>query len=245
MIKLSPRLQIIYDMVPKCTCIADVGCDHGYLTIALLQSDRADRAIALDVNKGPLDTAKANIVKAGLYPQTQLRLSDGLDKLSEAEADVICICGMGGALITRILEKNLSVAQSVNTLIVEPQSEFRVLREFLQNNHFCIQDEALCQEEGKFYPIIKASFNNSAEIKLSEPELEYGPIIIKNKPPLFKELLEKNKGEYQSILNKLNQNVITDKDSPIQKRKEELTEKLSIISTLELEMEVSYGNSNY
>ena len=245
MIKLSPRLQIIYDMVPKCTTVADVGCDHGYLTIALLQNGIASKAIALDVNKGPLDTARANIIQAALVDRVQLRLSDGLDKLAESEADVVCICGMGGALITRIREKNLPVATSASAIIVEPQSEFRMLREFLQNNHFCIQDEALCQEEGKFYPIIKASFDNSKETKLSQQELEYGPIIIQKKPALFKELLEKNKNEYQSILEKLNQNIINNEDSPIQKRKAELTEKLGIISKLELEMEVSHDKSNY
>ncbi|MBR4706588.1 MAG: SAM-dependent methyltransferase, partial [Pseudobutyrivibrio sp.] len=108
MIKLSDRLQIVYDMVPKCDSVADVGCDHGYLTIALLENNKAKTAVAMDVNKGPLQSAKANVTSAGFGKQTDFRLSNGLEKLSTSEADVICICGMGGALIKRILDAGMA-----------------------------------------------------------------------------------------------------------------------------------------
>ena len=233
MIKLSPRLQIIYDMVPKCTTVADVGCDHGYLTIALLQNGIASKAIALDVNKGPLDTARANIIQAALVDRVQLRLSDGLDKLAESEADVVCICGMGGALITRILDKGLKVAKTAKTLILEPQSEYDKLRGFLADNHFSFIDEELCIEEGKIYPIIKVGYEPDSSTSLNADELEYGPIIIKKRPPLFEKLLEKNKNEYLTILEKLEKKD-TASDSPIHKRIEELKDELDRIQRLTL-----------
>lgn len=233
MIKLSPRLQIIYDMVPKCETIADVGCDHGYLTIAFLEGGVAENAIAMDVNKGPLESARTNIGQAGLLDNVQFRLSDGLAKLNDSEADVICICGMGGALIKRILNAGLAVAKSAKTLILEPQSEYRALREFLMQEHFVILDEMLCTEEGKIYPIIKVSYNPNQQLCYNEVELEYGPIIIKNRPELFDTLLEKNKNEYCTILEKLEEKSGVEADSPIQKRKKELSDKLSMIRRLQ------------
>ena len=237
MIKLSPRLQIIYDMVPKCHAVADVGCDHGYLTIALLESHLAEHAIAMDVNKGPLESAKSNVGQANLSNQVSFRLSDGLAKLERDEADVICICGMGGALIQRILSSGINVAKSAKAIVLEPQSEYRLLREYLTREHFVILDEQLCTEEGKIYPIMLVKHDANMDINLSDAELEYGPIIIKNKPDLLKTLVNKNKEEYKSILKKLEQRLDVKADSPIQKRKEELSNKLSLIGQLELEME--------
>ena len=106
-------------MVPKCHRVADVGCDHGYLTIALLENKKADNAIAMDVNKGPLQSAKANVTSAGFAGQTDFRLSNGLEKLSPSEADVICICGMGGALIKRIIDAGMAVARTAKAIIID------------------------------------------------------------------------------------------------------------------------------
>lgn len=237
MIKLSERLQIIYGMVPKCDTICDVGCDHGYLTIALLEGGIATRAIAMDVNKGPLNSAKENVGLHGLLDSVDFRLSDGLKKLSVSEADTICICGMGGALITRILDAGIDVAKSAKTIILEPQSEYDRLRAFLACNHFSFLEEELCMEEGKIYPIIKVSYRPDEDYDLSEAQLQYGPIIIEKKPPLFKTLLNKNKNEYLSILEKLVSKKDIASDSPIQKRIKELEDALNCIERLELEME--------
>ena len=237
MVKLSERLQIIYGMVPECDVICDVGCDHGYLAIALLEGGVASHAIAMDVNKGPLNSAKENVELYGLLDNVDFRLSDGLKKLAVSEADTICICGMGGALITRILDAGIEVAKSAKTLILEPQSEYDKLREFLVRNHFSILDEELCIEEGKIYPIIKVCYTPDSSAVLSAAELMYGPVIIKKKLPLFKRLLEKNKNEYLSILDKLSLQKNIAEGSPIQKRIDELKENLSIIDNLTGEME--------
>lgn len=237
MVKLSERLQIIYGMVPKCDTICDVGCDHGYLAISLLEGGVCNHAVAMDVNKGPLNSAKENVRTHGLSDKVDFRLSDGLSKLTVSEADTICICGMGGALITRILDAGIDVAKSAKTLIVEPQSEYDKLREFLAANHFSFLDEELCIEEGKIYPIIKVSYTPDSSVELSRDELLYGPVIIKKKLPLLARLLDKNKNEYLSILEKLSSRKDIADGSPIQKRIDELEDELCIIERLISEME--------
>lgn len=92
-------------------------------------------------------------------------------------------------------------------------------------------------EEGKIYPIIKVSYRPDEDYDLSEAQLQYGPIIIEKKPPLFKTLLNKNKNEYLSILEKLVSKKDIASDSPIQKRIKELEDALNCIERLELEME--------
>ncbi|SDI31246.1 tRNA (adenine22-N1)-methyltransferase [Pseudobutyrivibrio sp. 49] len=207
MIKLSPRLQIVYDMIPACDTVADVGCDHGYLSIALLENGVAKKVIPMDVNKGPLSKASENLQAAGFMAQADLRLSDGLAKLSPEEADVICICGMGGALIQRIIGAGITVAKSAKLMIIEPQSEYLELRTFLMEHGFVIDDEDLTCEENKIYPIIKLHYeaDESKRIAYNTAQLEYGPKVIEKAPELLIKLLDKNESEYSSIINKLEQ----------------------------------------
>ena len=232
MIKLSPRLQIIYDMVPQAETVADVGCDHGYLTISVLESNKAQKAIAMDVNRGPLQSAEINVRQANLSDKVEFRLSDGLAGLQPGEANVICICGMGGALIKRIIKANLSIAQRAQTLILEPQSEYKALREFLIANDFKFIDEDLCTEEGKIYPIMKLSWSDQ-KVKLTEAQLEYGPVILEKKPDLLKTLLDKNKNEYTTIIEKLNKIPSKDVTSQIQNKKAQLLNELDLIQQVE------------
>ncbi len=233
MIKLSPRLQIVYDMIPQCHSMADVGCDHGYLTIAALENNKADFAISMDVNKGPLNRAKDNIEAEGLSDKASFRLSDGLRELHPGEAEVICICGMGGALIKRIIKNDLSIAKSVEALIIEPQSEYFELRDFLKNEGFVIIDEELTMEENKIYPIIKLCYEQDVNKRptYSAADLTYGPVIIKKVPELLKILLDKNKSEYSTILCGLEE--IQPKSDAIKNRQEELKRELQIISEIE------------
>ena len=232
MIKLSTRLQIVYDMVPVCDTIADVGCDHGYLSLALLETDVAKKAIAMDINKGPLAKANENILVSGFKDRCETRLSDGLAKLEVAEADVICICGMGGALIGRIISKDFEVAKSAKCLIIEPQSEYFELRSMLTQKGFVIDDEALCTEENKIYPIIKIHYEADAKNRptYSKAQLVYGPKVIEKSPQLLKKLLDKNESEYSSILSKL-ENGGSDSDA-IVSRCRQLKEELDIISEI-------------
>lgn len=106
---LSKRMQAVADLVPEAACLADIGTDHGYLPIRLVQKGRVRRAIAMDVNAGPLDRASGHIEECGLGERIATRLSDGLTELGPGEADVVLIAGMGGPLTVRILERGKDV----------------------------------------------------------------------------------------------------------------------------------------
>ena len=123
MVRISDRLRTVAHMCEKGAVVADIGTDHGYLPIYLVQEGIAPSAIAMDLRKGPLDKAKKHICDNCLEDRIQTRLSDGLEKLSANEADIITICGMGGRLIADIVTKGMNVITQNTTLIVSPQSE--------------------------------------------------------------------------------------------------------------------------
>ena len=120
MVRISDRLRTVAHMCEKGAVVADIGTDHGYLPIYLVQEGIARSAIAMDLRKGPLDKAKKHICDNCLEDRIQTRLSDGLEKLSANEADIITICGMGGRLIADIVTKGMNVITRNTTLIVSP-----------------------------------------------------------------------------------------------------------------------------
>ena len=89
MVRISDRLRTVAHMCEKGAVVADIGTDHGYLPIYLVQEGIARSAIAMDLRKGPLDKAKKHICDNCLEDRIQTRLSDGLEKLSANEADII------------------------------------------------------------------------------------------------------------------------------------------------------------
>ena len=110
--QLSKRLEAIASMVTPGNRLVDVGCDHGYLPIALVRRQIIPSAIAMDVRSGPLGRAKENIEAYGLNPYIETRLSDGLEALQPGEGDTLSVAGMGGPLIERILSRNVEVSHS-------------------------------------------------------------------------------------------------------------------------------------
>ena len=169
LIKLSKRLLTVANMVTKGSVVADIGTDHGYLPIYLVQNNISEHVIAMDVNKGPLNKALLNIGQLHLENKIDIRLSDGLDNLEKDEANTVTICGMGGKLIAKILEcgKN-KISQDIE-LILSPQSEIQLFREYLLQNGYRIVKEDMIIDDGKFYVIIKCFLN--IEIRKSETVL--------------------------------------------------------------------------
>lgn len=152
--KLSQRLLAIAEMLRGDTSVgtvADVGCDHGYVSIYLVQNGIADRAIAMDVRKGPLSGALSNIREYGLEERITTRLSDGLKELAENEADAVVIAGMGGALMIRILKERDIKALGIKKAILQPQSELSEFRQYLRNEGYSIIREKIILEDGKYY----------------------------------------------------------------------------------------------
>ena len=152
--QLSLRLSAIADMVTTGNRLVDVGCDHGYLPVYLIQQKKIPSAIAMDVRKGPLSRAKEHIRQYGLEEYIQTRLSDGLENLKAGEGDTLVIAGMGGPLMERILTDGQSVRDSFSEMILQPQSDIPHFRRFIQSQGFQIVEEKMVEEEGKFYPMM-------------------------------------------------------------------------------------------
>lgn len=152
--KLSKRLQAVADFVTWGSCAADVGTDHGFLPVFLVNSGKCPKVTAMDIRKGPLLRAQEHIAQAQLQKQISTRLSDGLKELSPGEADSIIIAGMGGLTMINILENKMEIVFSSKELVLGPQSDVAKVRMFLREHGMYIDNEDLVFEEGKFYPVL-------------------------------------------------------------------------------------------
>lgn len=186
---LSARMQAVADMVSKGSRVCDVGCDHGYISIYLVQNGISPFVLAMDVNKGPLARAEKHIFQAGLDNFIMLRLSDGLLSYEKGEAETLICAGMGGRLMRRILEREPHKTRDFKELILQPQSDIPDFRRFLRNQGYSIVCENMILEEGKFYPVIKAVPVLESGIEYLIPAKEqaffdrFGPVLLKEKHP--------------------------------------------------------------
>jgi tRNA (adenine22-N1)-methyltransferase len=198
---ISKRLQAIAKFVRKGACIADIGTDHAYLPIYLVQAKDVPKAIAIDVKGGPIRSAKANVEKYDLEDKIEVRWSNGLAELLPHEVDTVIIAGMGGKLMQTILEKEKEIAHTMRNLILQPQSEIAEFRRFLCKNNYVIVDEDMLIEDEKYYTIIHATIGESKE--LSEVEELYGEHLIKQKNIALKQYLLREENHCKVVLRKL------------------------------------------
>ncbi len=205
-IVLSQRMQMVADMVSKGNVLADIGCDHGFVSIYLLEKGICPKVIAMDVNEGPLLRAKEHIMERGLSPYIDVRLSDGMTKLLPREADSILIAGMGGRLVIKILTDCMEKAKALKEIILQPQSELHLVRQFLNDSGFHILEENMTKDNGKFYPAMRVAWKPVKEKSLSEVEAWYGPILLKEKNTVLREYLENEKAKYAQIADDIENN---------------------------------------
>ena len=156
-IRLSPRLQTVADFVPPCTCAADIGTDHGYLPVWLLQNGIAETAIAADIHAGPLANARQSAHAYDLTERFRFVLADGLQFPDAKDADVITIAGMGGETICAIMAA-ASWLQEGLRLVLQPQSKVAELTDWLWRSGFTIEDAALCRDSGKRYLALRPEY---------------------------------------------------------------------------------------
>lgn len=155
-IPISKRLRLCAQLVPPGARVADIGTDHGYLGLYLLQNGLAAHVLAADLRPQPLQTAKLHAAKFGFAGQMEFRLSDGLAEIAPDEADTIVCAGMGGDLIVEILSACPWLRGRNYTLILQPQSAGQELRRWLGEHGFAIACEQLVQD-GKFlYTVLRA-----------------------------------------------------------------------------------------
>lgn len=202
--QLSLRLTAIAEMVTEGNRLVDVGCDHGYLPVYLVQNKRIPSAIAMDVRKGPLSRADEHIAQYGLRDYIETRLSDGLEALSAGEGDTLVIAGMGGPLMERILEQGGEVTESFQEMILQPQSDIPHFRKFIREKGWEIVQENVILEDGKYYPMMKVvKSSESKTISYSREEEWFGKFLLKEKHPVLKEYLLRELRIRNEILDKL------------------------------------------
>lgn len=180
---ISKRLELVASFVPQGTILLDVGSDHAYLPIELVERGKIESAIAGEVVEGPYQSAIKNVEAHGLKEKIQVRLANGLAAFEEADqVSVITIAGMGGRLIARILEEGLDNLANVERLILQPNNREDDLRIWLQENGFQIVAESILEEAGKFYEILVVEVG---QMKLSASDVRFGPFLSKELNPVF------------------------------------------------------------
>lgn len=195
MISISDRLNMVASLLGSNDVIADVGCDHGYLPIYLLEKGAYKCAIAMDVNKGPLDKARENIKLHNLSDRIDTRLSDGVSALKIREADSISVCGMGGNVMMHIFHMGNEILQRTPVIVLQPQSEYALLRRYLLENGYVFDDEDIVFEDGKYYFAWKLHFDEDVSYKsdismgVEDVKFCYSLILCKKRSSVYREYL--------------------------------------------------------
>ena len=204
--ELSERLKTVAGLV-KYRSIADIGTDHGYIPCYLAYQNNIDKAIACDVNKGPLNKASENVTHYGFEDIIETRLGSGLELLNKGEADTVIIAGMGGILICDILKNGTDKLEDVKQLILQPQRDIYSVRKLIHQLGFKIDEEKMLCEGGKYYNIISAV--KGSEFYTDELYYYFGKKLIESKSSVLKEYVTLRLNKYQNIL----ENAITKTES--------------------------------
>lgn len=226
MINLSERMKAVCSMVSPGGRVIDVGTDHAYIPIYLVEKGIKEYALACDVNKGPLAIAKDHIANEGLSDRIVLCLSDGLTDVDISPGDSVVIAGMGGLLIRDIISSSLDKARMSGEMILQPQSEYGQLRAFLSEAGFVIEDEDALEEEGKFYFLMNTVYKPDDVRILKNVEKEFGPVLLKRRDETLRTYLIKQLDINREIISKLNKQ---EEKTSITKRAEEVRQRISLI----------------
>ena len=176
---LQPRLRCLADLVPQNARLADIGTDHGYIPVYLLQRGRIGHAIAADIGAEPLEHARRTAEEYELTEQIDFHLCDGLAGIRPEETDCILIAGMGGETIISILENAPWLTAGEHRLLLQPQSRQELLRTWLMEHGFRILREHLALDKGTIYNVMQVEAG--ACQPLSEVEL-YGGVNLEADP---------------------------------------------------------------
>ncbi|SHI36967.1 tRNA (adenine22-N1)-methyltransferase [Clostridium cavendishii DSM 21758] len=200
--ELSIRLKSIVNQVDKCNVLIDVGTDHGYVPIELVKAGVCNKAIASDINKGPIEKAKLNIAFEGLNKKIECRLGGGLSTVKKGEVNAVIIAGMGGNLTRDILLQDIEKVKLYDFLILQPAQNPEVLRKFLYNSNFDIVDEDLILEDNKYYELFKVKYNKDALGINFEDKIDYeiSPILREKNHQLINSYINSKIEKYENIL---------------------------------------------
>lgn len=199
--QISERLKTVASFVTEGMKVADIGTDHAYVPIYLIQNGKIPSALAMDIGAGPLKRAREHIAEQGLTERIETRLSDGFSAFQKGEAQSVVIAGMGGELMIQILDLGKPVISEVSEFILSPHSEIHKVRKYLMEQGFSIERETMLREEGIYYTVIKAVYGIGDY--RTEPELWYGKRMLESKHPILYDYLQKESAIRMQIEQKL------------------------------------------
>ncbi|HFI2472457.1 TPA: tRNA (adenine(22)-N(1))-methyltransferase TrmK [Streptococcus suis] len=194
--RLSKRLVTVADYVPQGARLADVGSDHAYLPLFLVEQGRIDYAVAGEVVQGPYQSALQNVEQAGQSDKISVRLANGLAVVEQADqVSTVTIAGMGGRLIAEILEAGKDKLGSVERLVLQPNNREDDVRHWLVEHDFQLIAEEILEENDKIYEILVAEKGKS---DLTADQLRFGPYLLEEQSPTFQKkwLKELDKLDY-------------------------------------------------
>ena len=196
--ELSRRLYAVAGLVTPGNRLADVGTDHGYIPIYLMEQGLIPHGIAMDVNAGPLERAREHIREHGLEEKIETRLSDGLREIEAGEADTVVIAGMGGALTIRILEEGFRILPSLKEWFCSPDRNSQS-EKLACDRGYCIEREDMVEEEGNIIPCSGRIWEAKTG-HLRPEEALYGPLLLQNRHPVLLRYLQKERERKKGIL---------------------------------------------
>lgn len=178
MLKLTERLQLVADCLEPCECFADIGTDHAYLPVWMLQNGKARFAIAADINPNPLKNARNTLAQYGFAEQIELRLSDGLQNIDAWEVGAIAVAGMGGNQIADMIVSTPWLQSEDIQLVLQPMTHFEDVRRALRENGFSVLREETAAEGERVYLVLSARY--SGEVKTYPEWYDYAGTLPQN-----------------------------------------------------------------
>ena len=217
--ELTPRLKLAAEFCLPCKAVIDVGCDHAYLCLYLVEQG-TERAAASDIRPGPLEAAKAHIAACGRSDRVRAVLCPGLEAFGPDDADTISICGMGGEMIASILEAAPWTAKGDHKLVLQPMTNGHRLRKWLSDNGYTIQREQLAREGHRLYVVLQARGGGKDACGAENGYLFTEKLLS---DPLFPEYLEKLRLKYEkSRQGRASAGLDTSEEDAVLKRLEEV-----------------------
>ncbi|WP_423407427.1 tRNA (adenine(22)-N(1))-methyltransferase [Heyndrickxia sp. MSNUG] len=205
--KLSNRLEAVANNIPQGARLADIGSDHAYLPCNVVKKGIVPVAIAGEVAEGPYQSALEQVHSENLAEEISVRKGDGLDVIQPGEVDCITIAGMGGTLISNILDRGKTKLDGVNRLVLQPNVGSFSVRSWLIDNGWVLMKEEILKEDGKIYEILVAERGEPLrpyQHKNLEEGILFGPFLMGEKSLIFKEKWNQEKKNWERILSQLN-----------------------------------------
>lgn len=201
-IDLPPRLAAVAEYIPAGEGVVDIGTDHAYLPISVISAGKCPWAVAADVNRGPLESAKKHIEEKGLAEQIRVRLSNGLDAFEAQELECVVMAGMGGHLMADLVQRAYETGKLTHyrTMVLQPQSEIFRVRQAVHQCGSRIVQEKMVEDRGKRYTILQVQ---PGQERYEPEEYEYGRKLFEARDSVFftmlTEEIQKNKHILQGL----------------------------------------------